>query len=167
MTLRTIIYLSHPTLHKPAKPVTSFDGELQTLIDDMYETMYHANGIGLAGPQINIPLRLAVIDVSRERNEPFCIINPEIISAEGKELMEEGCLSVPGIYDKAPRALKVKVAALDREGKPFEIEGDGLLAHCLQHEIDHLNGKLFVDYLSPLKRQMARKKLDKLQRRAK
>lgn len=165
MTLHTIIYLPDPRLRAETKAVTTFDDKLQTLIDDMFETMYHANGIGLAAPQIGLSLKLAVIDVSQSHNERMCIINPEIISTDGDAIKEEGCLSVPGVYDKAPRYLKVKVKALDRHGKPFEIEADGLLAHCLQHEIDHLNGKLFVDYLSPLKKMMARKKLDKEKRR--
>ncbi len=161
MSLYPLVYLPDPRLRKETQAVTNFDDALQKLIDDMYETMYKSNGIGLAAPQIGLSLKLAVIDVSRERDQPFCIINPEIIAREGEEFMEEGCLSVPGAYDKAPRAIKVKVRALDRHGKSFELEADGLLAHCLQHEIDHLNGKLFVDYLSPLKRQMARKKQDK------
>jgi peptide deformylase len=119
----------------------------------------------LAAPQIGLPLKLAVLDVSEKRNDKFCIINPQIIGATGEDLMEEGCLSVPGVFDKAPRALHVTVRAQDETGKFREISGDGILAHCLQHEIDHLNGKLFVDYLSPLKRQMARKKLEKNIRR--
>lgn len=161
MSLYPIVYLPDVRLRKETQAITTFDDELQKLIDDMIETMYKANGIGLAAPQIGLSLKLAVIDVSRERNQAFCIINPEILEKSGEELMEEGCLSVPGAYDKAPRAIKVKVRALDRHGKSFELEADGLLAHCLQHEIDHLNGKLFVDYLSPLKRQMARKKQEK------
>ncbi len=164
MAVRTIIYLPDPRLRLPTKPITVFDDKLQALIDDMYETMEHAQGIGLAAPQIGISLKVAVIDVSKERNQRMCIINPEIIAREGQEILEEGCLSVPGVYDKAPRALKVKMRALDQQGKPFEIEADGLLAHCIQHEVDHLNGKLFVDYLSPLKRQMARKKQEKFKR---
>lgn len=165
MPIHTIIYLPDPRLRQETMPITRFDAKLQTLIDDMTETMYHANGIGLAAPQIGLSLKLAVIDVSKERNQNFCIINPEIIETDGQDMLEEGCLSVPGVYDSAPRALRVKVRALDREGKPFEIDADGLLAHCLQHEIDHLNGKVFIDYLSPLKRQMARKKLEKQLRR--
>lgn len=167
MTVRTVIFLPDPRLRAPTAKIEVFDDELRTLIDDMIETMYAANGIGLAAPQIGISKKLAVIDVSEERNQPFCIVNPEILEKEGEELMEEGCLSVPGPYDKAPRALRVKVKAQDRDGKIFEIEGDGLLAHCLQHEIDHLHGKLFVDYLSPLKKQLAMKKLEKIKRRQK
>ena len=164
MAVKKIVYLPDPRLRDLTLPVTRFDDPLQTLIDEMIETMYAANGIGLAAPQIGISLKLAVIDVSRSHNEAFCIINPEILERDDQVMMEEGCLSVPGVYDKAPRAIRVKVRALDRHGKPFEIEADGLLAHCLQHEIDHLNGKLFVDYLSPIKRQMARKKLEKYKR---
>ncbi|MES2216991.1 MAG: peptide deformylase [Pseudomonadota bacterium] len=165
MTLHKIVYLPDQRLRQPTKEVTVFDDKLKTLIEDMYETMYHNDGIGLAAPQIGLSLRLAVIDVSEKRNENFCIINPQIIQAEGEDLMDEGCLSVPGVFDRAPRALRVVVRTQDETGKFREIKGDGLLAHCLQHEIDHLNGKLFVDYLSPLKRQMARKKLAKNIRR--
>jgi len=166
MALYPVLHLPDPRLRNVAQPVTDFGPELQKLIDDMYETMYHEKGIGLAATQIGIAKRLAVIDVSQERNQRLCIINPEILTREGSELMEEGCLSVPGIYDKAPRAVRVKMRALDRQGKSFELETDGLLAHCIQHEIDHLNGKLFIDYLSPLKRKMAQKKLEKHKRRA-
>jgi peptide deformylase len=167
MALRTVVYLPDHRLREPTKTITTFDAELKALIEDMYETMYHENGIGLAAPQIGLSLKVAVIDVSEQRNEKFCIINPEIIHTEGEDLPGEGCLSVPGVYDKAPRALKVTVRAQDENGKTFEREADGLLAHCFQHEIDHLNGKLFVDYLSPLKRQMARKKLEKYLRQKK
>lgn len=166
MSLYQIIYLPDSRLRAETAPIEVFDDDLQTLIDDMIETMDAANGIGLAATQIGISKKLAVIDVSKERNQRLCIINPEIIEKEGEELMEEGCLSVPGAYDKAPRALRVKVKALDRHGKPFELEAEGTLAHCLQHEIDHLNGKLFVDYLSPLKRRFALKKLEKIKRQA-
>jgi peptide deformylase len=165
MTLLKLVYLPDSRLRQPTKEVTEFDGKLKTLIEDMYETMYLSQGIGLAAPQIGLPLKLAVLDVSEKRNDKFCIINPQIISATGEDMMEEGCLSVPGVFDKAPRALHVMVRAQDETGKFREISGDGILAHCLQHEIDHLNGKLFVDYLSPLKRQMARKKLEKNIRR--
>jgi peptide deformylase len=165
MTLRALVYLPDQRLRQPTATITKFDAELKTLIEDMYETMYHENGIGLAAPQIGLPLKIAVIDVSAQRNKKFCIINPEIIHKQGEEFMEEGCLSVPGVYDKAPRALDVTVRAQDENGDFQEITGDGILAHCLQHEIDHLNGKLFVDYLSPLKRAMARKKLAKFVRR--
>jgi peptide deformylase len=165
MTLYKIVYLPDQRLRQPTVEVTEFDNKLKTLIEDMYETMYQNDGIGLAAPQIGLPLKIAVIDVSEKRNERFCIINPKIIQTDGEVYLEEGCLSVPGVFDKAPRALNVTVRAQDETGKFREIKGDGLLAHCLQHEMDHLNGKLFVDYLSPLKRQMARKKLAKKIRR--
>ena len=165
MTLHKLVYLPDLCLRSPSLNVTRFDDSLKRLIEDMYETMYHNNGIGLAAPQIGISLNLAVIDVSAQRQEGFCIINPEIIHCAGATLLEEGCLSVPGFYDKAPRAVAVTVRAQDENGQWREIQGDGLLAHCLQHEIDHLHGKLFVDYLSPLKRQMARKKMLKTLRR--
>lgn len=164
MALLTVVYHPHPVLHKKTEPVTEFDENLKKLIQDMYETMYEENGVGLAAPQIAISKRLAVIDVSDERNKPFCIINPEIIEKEGMEMMEAGCLSVPHTYDKVPRATKIKVRAQDENGKFFEIEGEGLLSHCLQHEIDHLEGKLYIDYLSPLKRQMLIKKMNKFLR---
>lgn len=165
MTVHKVIFLPDPRLRAPTQTIEVFDDELRRLVDDMIETMYASDGIGLAAPQIGISKKIAVIDISKERNKPFCIINPEILEKEGEELMDEGCLSVPGAYDKAPRALKVKVRAFDRNGKSFEIEGDGLLAHCLQHEIDHLYGKLYVDYLSPLKRNLAMRKLEKVKRR--
>ncbi len=167
MTTHTIVYLPHAVLREQALPVITVDAEIQTLVDDMIETMYAANGIGLAAPQIGIAKRIAVIDVSRDGSTPLCLINPEILATEGEEHLSEGCLSVPGVYDKAPRALKVRMRALDRNGEVYELEADGLLAHCIQHEIDHLNGKLFVDYLSPLKRKMAQKKLEKYKRRDK
>lgn len=164
MTIHTILYLPDPRLRNIAKPVVTFDDKLQTLIDDMFETMYHARGVGLAAPQIGIGLRLSVIDVVGDKKNQLVIINPEIIAAEGEKKFEEGCLSVPGAYDTVIRAEKVTVKALDRTGNPIEIKADGLLAECLQHEIDHLDGKLFIDLLSPLKKAMARKKLDKFKR---
>ena len=132
----------------------------------MFETMYAAPGIGLAAIQVNDPRRVLVLDVSDDRSSPRCFINPEIVAREGEEEMEEGCLSVPGVYDRVRRAERIRVRALDRDGKPFELEADGLLAVCIQHEIDHLDGKLFVDYLSSLKRQRIRKKLEKEGRQA-
>ncbi|WP_133130378.1 peptide deformylase [Legionella yabuuchiae] len=164
MTIRKIIYLPDPRLRQVSVNVESFDDELQTLIDDMFETMYDANGVGLAAPQIGINLRLSVIDVIGDKSQQIVIINPEIISKEGELEYQEGCLSVPGTYDTVVRAEKVKVKALDRFGKPFEIEAQGLLGECLQHEIDHLNGILYIDLLSPLKRALARKKLEKFKR---
>lgn len=164
MAIHKILYLPDPRLREVAKPVVNFDEHLDILIDDMFETMYDANGVGLAAPQIGVSLRLSVIDVVGDKSNQLVIINPEIINSEGSKKFEEGCLSVPGAYDTVIRAEKVTVRALDRQGNPFELSADGLLAECLQHEIDHLNGKLFVDLLSPLKKAMARKKLDKFKR---
>ncbi len=164
MAIRKIIYLPDPRLRKNSSNVETFDNDLQILIDDMFETMYHAKGVGLAAPQIGINLRLSVIDVVGDKTQQIVIINPEIIESEGEEVYQEGCLSVPGAYDKVKRASWVKVRALDRNGNSFEMESDGLLGECFQHEIDHLNGKLFVDLLSPLKKSMARKKLERYKR---
>jgi peptide deformylase len=164
MTIRKIVYLPDPCLRRVAKPIDTFDQALQTLIDDMFETMYDANGVGLAAPQIGIGKQLSVIDVEGNKSNQLVIINPSIAHREGQEEYQEGCLSVPGSYDKVIRAKKVTVQALDRNGKPFEITADGLLGECLQHEIDHLNGKLFIDLLSPLKRNLARRKLEKFKR---
>lgn len=164
MAIRRIIYLPDERLRLVAKPVEQFDDALQTLIDDMFETMYHARGVGLAAPQIGISLRLSVIDVAGDKKQQLVLINPEIIDSEGEFEYEEGCLSVPGAYDKVIRAKKVTLRALDRFGKPYEMSGEGVLGECFQHEIDHLNGKLFIDLLSPLKRTIARRKLDKFKR---
>lgn len=167
MALRKIIYLSDPRLRTPSKLVTDLDDSLQTLIDDMFETMYDAKGVGLAAPQIGINLMLSVIDTTPDKSQNLVIINPEIISHRGEVEYQEGCLSVPGVFDTVTRAEEVTVRALDRHGKPFEITADGLLGECLQHEIDHLNGKLFIDLLSPLKRIMAKKKFEKFQKQSK
>lgn len=164
MAIRKIIYLPDPRLRKNSSNVEIFDNNLQILIDDMFETMYEAKGVGLAAPQIGINLRLSVIDVVGDKAQQIVIINPEIIESEGSEVYQEGCLSVPGAYDKVKRARWVKIRATDRNGNLFEMASDGLLGECFQHEIDHLNGKLFVDLLSPLKRNMARKKLDRYKR---
>ncbi|ARG96482.1 peptide deformylase [Legionella micdadei] len=164
MAIRKILYLPDERLRQIAKPVEHFDDALQTLIDDMFETMYHARGVGLAAPQIGVSLRLSVIDIAGDKKEQLVLINPEIIAKEGEVEYEEGCLSVPGAYDKVVRAEKVTIRALDRFGKEYEMSGEGVLGECFQHEIDHLNGKLFVDLLSPLKRAMARRKLDKFKR---
>jgi peptide deformylase len=137
------------------------DDSVRRLVDDMLETMYRAPGIGLASVQVNDSRRVVVIDVSEDRSQPRCFINPEVIARDGEEEMEEGCLSVPGVYEPVRRAERIRARALDRDGTPFELEADGLLAVCIQHEIDHLDGKLFVDYLSSLKRQRIRKKLEK------
>jgi peptide deformylase len=138
------------------------DDSIRTLIADMLETMYAAPGIGLAATQVDVHKRVLVVDVSQEQDQPMAFVNPEIIEREGKTEAEEGCLSVPGIFDKlTTRAARIRVRALDRDGQPFELEADGLLAVCIQHEMDHLEGKLFVDYLSDLKRTRIRKKLEK------
>ena len=147
-----------------AKPVPSVDAAIRRLVDDMFETMYEAPGIGLAATQVNVHQRVIVIDVSEEKNAPLVLINPEITASSGVEQMDEGCLSVPGFYEKVERADKVSVTALDRDGHAFSLDADGLLAVCIQHEIDHLNGILFVDHLSSLKRQRIRKKLEKQRR---
>jgi peptide deformylase len=161
MALLQILEFPDPRLRTRAQPVTQIDAALRTLVDDMFETMYAAPGIGLAATQVNVAKRLLVIDISEKRDQPLVLINPDILAREGIEETEEGCLSVPGVFDKVTRAEKILVRALGREGKPFELEADGLLAVCIQHEIDHLDGKLFVDYLSELKRTRIRKKLEK------
>jgi peptide deformylase len=161
MALRTILEFPDPRLRTRAEPVTRFDATLGTLIDDMLETMYAAPGIGLAATQVDVHKRLIVIDVSKDHNEPVVLINPEILAREGEASTEEGCLSVPGIFDEVKRATKVRVRAQDRNGETFERDFEDILAVCVQHEMDHLDGRLFVDYLSDLKRERIRKKLDK------
>ena len=161
MTRLTILEYPDPRLRTRAAPVDVVDARLRELIDDMLETMYAANGIGLAATQVDVHRRLLVADVSESRREPRVFVNPEILSREGTEVSQEGCLSVPGYYDEVERAERIRVRALDRDGKPFEADLDGLLAICVQHEIDHLDGKLFVDYLSELKRQRVRRKIEK------
>ena len=156
-----ILEFPDPRLRPIAKPVDKVDAELSRLIDDMFETMYAAPGIGLAATQVDVHRRLLVLDVSEDNSRPMVFINPEILSAEGHQVYQEGCLSVPGIYADVTRANSVRVRALDRHGEAFELEADGLLAVCIQHEMDHLAGKVFVDYLSPLKREQVRKKLAK------
>jgi len=167
MALLEILEFPDERLRKRARPVERVDDTIRKLVDDMLETMYEAPGVGLAATQVNVHRRVIVIDVSENKDQPRCFINPEILTREGEEEQEEGCLSVPGVFEKVRRAEKIRVRALDRNGKPFELEADGLLAVCIQHEIDHLDGKLFVDYLSPLKRQRIRKKLLKSRRLAK
>jgi peptide deformylase len=161
-----ILEMPDPRLRIVAKPVEIFDDDLARLVEDMIETMYDARGIGLAATQVDVHQRLLVLDVSDAQDTPREYINPRIIETEGTETCEEGCLSVPGIYADVSRAEKVRVAAFDRKGKPFEETIDGMHAVCLQHEMDHLEGKLFVDYLSPLKRRMVLKKLEKARRQA-
>ena len=164
MALLEILHFPDPSLRNRAQPVLQVDDEIRTLVDNMFETMYAAPGIGLAATQVNSSKRVVVIDVSEERSQPLCLINPEILETRGSEEMEEGCLSVPGFYETVQRADWVRVRALDRDGQACELETDGLLAVCIQHEIDHLDGKLFVDYLSQLKRTRIRKKLEKQER---
>lgn len=164
MAIRNIIYLPDPRLRLLAKPVKTFDKALHALIEDMFDTMYDAKGVGLAAPQIAVNLSLSVVDVIGDKQQQLVLVNPEIIASHGQMEYQEGCLSVPGAYDTVIRAEKVTIRAQDRFGVPFEMTAEGLLGECFQHEIDHLNGKLFVDLLSPFKRAMARKKVDKFKR---
>jgi peptide deformylase len=165
MSLLTILEFPDPRLRKKAVPVTVVDDALRRTIDDMFETMYEAPGIGLAATQVNIHKRLLVLDISEEKNEPLVFINPEIEVLDPLvQGYEEGCLSVPGYYEEVSRPRRIRVKALDRNGEAFELVAEGLLAVCLQHEVDHLDGKLFVDYLSSLKRQRIKSKLQKEQR---
>lgn len=164
MALLPILEFPDERLRRKAKPVESVTAELHQLIDDMLETMYAAPGIGLAATQVNEPLRVIVMDLSEQKNDPLVLINPELIKGSGQEESEEGCLSVPGFFEKVTRAERITIKALDREGNTLRLDADGLLAVCIQHEMDHLEGKLFVDYLSPLKRQLARRRVKKEQR---
>ncbi len=165
MSILEILEYPDPRLRTIAKPVDIADPSLQTLIDDMFETMYDAPGIGLAATQVDRHIQLIVMDLSEEKDEPCVYINPKITVLEGnEEKMQEGCLSVPGFYEDISRIEHVLIEALDRKGEPFKREAEGLLAVCIQHEMDHLNGKLFVDYLSGLKRNRIKKKLEKIHR---
>jgi peptide deformylase len=164
--LRQILQYPDPRLRRRAAPVAEVTDATRALIDDMAETMYNAPGIGLAAVQVGVLERVVVIDLSEERNQLQVFVNPEIVEADGEQIMEEGCLSVPGIFEPVVRAGRVRVRALDRDGRPFELQATGLLATCIQHEIDHLDGKVFVDHLSRLKQQRIRKKLEKHQRLA-
>jgi len=162
MAKLTILEYPDPRLRTKAAPVERVGAELGQVIDDMFETMYAAPGIGLAATQVDYHKRLVVMDVSEDKSKPLVFINPEIIERSGELEIEEGCLSVPGVFDSpTARSEKVRVRALGRDGKPFELEAEGLLAICIQHELDHLDGKLFVDYLSELKRNRIRRKLEK------
>ncbi len=164
MAILDILHFPDPRLRRRAEEVGVVDDQLRTLVDNMFETMYQAPGIGLAATQVNVHKRVIVIDISQDQDQPMVFINPEILEKDGVEEMDEGCLSVPGIYERVQRAEHIKVRALDRNGDAFELETGGLLAVCVQHEIDHLDGKLFVDYLSQLKRHRIRKKLEKQRR---
>lgn len=159
MTTLKIIHFPDERLRTKAKPVTEVSNDIREIIDNMLETMYDAPGIGLAATQVNIHQQIVVIDVSEEKNQPYCFINPTITKLNGEEISEEGCLSVPEYFAEVKRADEVTVEALDRNGKKFTLEAEGLLAICIQHELDHLKGKLFIDYLSPLKQKRLRKKL--------
>ena len=165
MAKLTILEFPDPRLRTRAKPVEKVDDGLRALVDDMFETMYAAPGIGLAATQVDEHVRLLVTDVSSDRSEPHVLINPVIVEKSGKTVCEEGCLSVPGFYADVERAEQIRVRFLNRDGEETEMEADGMLAVCVQHEMDHLDGKLFVDYLSEAKRQRLRKRLDKERRR--
>lgn len=169
MALLEILQHPDPRLRQKAAPVTQFDAALQGLIEDLFETMYAAPGVGLAATQVGIARRLAVMDCSEDKSrpQPMVIINPEIFDASDRQEMEEGCLSVAGYADKVQRFNKLKMRALDRHGQPFELYAEGLLAQAIQHEVDHLDGKLYIDYLSSLKRERLRKKLEKEARHSK
>ena len=166
MSMLTILRYPDERLRTIASPVEHFDHKLQRLIDDMLETMYVAPGIGLAATQVDVHRQLLVIDISEEKNQPLVLINPEILEKDGCQKFDEGCLSVPGIYETVERAMHIRLRACDRNGQSFEMEAEDLLAVCIQHEMDHLQGKLFVDYLSSLKRQRIRKKLQKQEKQA-
>jgi peptide deformylase len=161
MAIRTILEFPDPRLRNRAQPVLRFDAALSSLIDDLLETMYAAPGIGLAATQVDVHQRVLVIDISEERNQPLVLVNPEILAREGEASSEEGCLSVPGVFDEVRRASKIRVRSQSRTGEVAEHNYEGTMAVCIQHEMDHLEGKLFVDYLSDLKRERIRKKLAK------
>ncbi|WP_455198335.1 peptide deformylase [Kaarinaea lacus] len=162
MSILEILHFPDPRLRQKAAPVDEVTDEIRTIVDNMFETMYAAPGIGLAAVQVNILKRIIVIDISEDKKQPLCLINPEILEKHGEEKMEEGCLSVPGIFEKVTRAETINLRYLDREGKTIEKTFEGLLSVCIQHEMDHLEGKLFVDYLSEMKRNRIRKKMEKV-----
>ncbi len=164
MALLDILIYPDPRLREQAAPVTRVDDGVRRLVDDMLETMYEARGIGLAATQVGVAQRVVVIDVSEERDQPRVLINPEILEATGEASGEEGCLSIPGYYDDVARATRVRYQALDRNGEAYEESAEGTLAVCIQHEIDHLDGRLFIDYLSELKRKRVRKRMEKRER---
>ncbi|WP_304163194.1 peptide deformylase [Lonsdalea britannica] len=166
MSVLQVLHFPDERLRTIAKPVKEVDAEIQRIVDDMFDTMYEEEGIGLAATQVDIHQRIIVIDVSEERNERLVLINPELLEKSGDTGIEEGCLSIPETRALVSRAERIKIRALNRDGESFELETDGLLAICIQHEMDHLVGKLFIDYLSPLKRQRIRQKLEKLARQS-
>lgn len=166
MAILEILHYPDPRLRTTAKPVSVFGEEVQQLVADMFATMYAAPGIGLAATQVNVAKRVLVADISRDGTDPHCFINPVIVESGGTEQMEEGCLSVPDVFETVERAEWIRVRAFDKDGRPFEVELDGLLAVCIQHEIDHLDGKLFVDRLSALKRSRIKRKFEKAQKQA-
>ncbi len=163
MAVLNILHFPDDRLRTRAQAVTQVNDFIRQLIDDMFETMYAAPGIGLAATQVDVHQRVIVIDISEDRMQPLTLINPEILRRAGQQEYEEGCLSIPGFYEPVERAASIRVQALDRDGRVFELDAEGLLAVCIQHEMDHLEGKLFVDYISQLKRQRIRKKLIKQQ----
>lgn len=165
MAILQILHYPDPRLRNVAEPVAEVTDEIKQLVDDMFETMYSAEGIGLASIQVNVPHRVITIDTSRTKDQPLTLINPEILASEGTEKMQEGCLSFPGVFEPVQRAAQIKIRALDREGQTYELDADGLLAVCIQHEMDHLDGKMIVDYQSPLKRKLIRRKVEKIKRR--
>lgn len=167
MSILSVLEFPDPRLRTVAKTVTEVDAKIKKLVDDLFETMYEEHGVGLAATQVDVHKRIIVMDISEDKKNPICLINPQLIEQVGEEESDEGCLSVPGIFEPVKRAEKVKITALNQQGKSFELEADGLLAICIQHEMDHLLGKLFVDYLSPLKRQRIKKKMLKLHKREK
>lgn len=164
MAILDILVYPDERLRRVAKPVKSVDSRIQTLVKDMFETMYDANGIGLAATQVDVHEQVIVMDLSEDRNEPRVLINPQIIEKDGEQIYDEGCLSVPEYYAPVKRAESIKITALDEQGEIYELETGGLLAVCIQHEMDHLAGKVFVDYLSRLKQDRVRKKLLKRER---
>ncbi len=166
MSVLSILEFPDPRLRTRAAPVSAFDAKLKQFVADMFETMYAANGVGLAATQVNVHQRVLVIDMSEERNQPLVLINAEILEKDGAQVYQEGCLSFPGLYADVTRALKVKVTAQDTDGKAFDYEAEGPLAVAVQHEMDHLDGKVFVDYLSPLKRSLLLKRLEKHRKQA-
>lgn len=164
MALLSVLQYPDERLRNKAAPVAEVNAQIRTIVENMFETMYEYGGVGLAATQVDVERRIIVIDISEDKKSPLCVINPVIIHREGVQYEHEGCLSFPGVYDKVERAAKIRLQALDQMGKPYEIDADELLAICIQHELDHLDGVLFIDHLSKLKKERARKKLVKLRR---